>query len=77
MFGGYVADDEWVTACEEMHPVLNRVPQPIACLKAAVKTGLELVIDASVGSEAAWTTQVLNAADGLKKPGSKWIFRPD
>jgi len=25
-FGGYIADDEWVTACEEMHPVLNEVP---------------------------------------------------
>jgi len=46
-------------------------------LKAAVKTGLELVIDASVGAEAAWATKVLNAADGIKYPGSKWIFRPN
>jgi len=77
-FGGFIADDEeWVAACEEMHPVLNKVPQPIACMKAAVEKPLELVIDASVGAEAAWATKALDAVDGIKNPSSKWILRPN
>ena len=74
---GFITDEEWVSSCEEMHPVVNSVPQPIARLEAAFKKSLELVIDASVGAEAAWATTVLKSADGIANPASKWIVRPD
>ena len=77
MFGAFIAHEEWIAACEEMHPILHQVPQPIARLEAAIKNPLELVIDASVGGEAAWATSVLKATDGIKNPASKWILRPD
>ena len=75
MFGGFIAHEEWIAACEEMHPILHQVPQPIARLEAAIKTPREFAIDASVGGEAAWATNVLFAADGFKNPASQWIIR--
>ena len=77
LLGGFIVDEEWVDACAEMHVHKGTVPQPVARLKAAVKTQIrELVIDASVGEYAAWATAVLNGAvDGIKNPGSKWTIR--
>ena len=58
-------------------PRLRQVPQPIACLTAAIKTSRELVVHTSVDVDAAWATAVLKAADGTKSCASTWIFRSD
>ena len=73
LLGGYIADDEWLQACEEMHPVLGQVPQPIVRLEAAVKKeSREVVIHASVATDAAWAAVVLSAIDCAKTPLSTW-----
>ena len=75
--GGCIADEEWIKACEEMFPVLGKVPEPIARLAAATKTPRELAVDGSVGKDATWATAVLEkAGDCCENPTSKWIVRP-
>ena len=57
--------------------MLGQVPEPIARLAAATKTRRELVVDGSVGTDAAWATAVLKkAGDSSENPTSHWIFRP-
>ena len=51
------------------------MPEPIARLAAATKTRRELVVDGSVGTDAAWATTVLKkAGDSSENPTSLWIF---
>ena len=78
LLGGFLVDEEWVDASVDLHERRACVPQPVARLKAAVKTTVrELVIDASVGAYAAWATAVLHAVvDGIKNPASRWTIRP-
>ncbi len=74
ILGGFIANEEWVAASEEVHPILNQVPQPIACLEAAAKTSREIVIDEAV---AEWAKRALVFGNGITNPASKWIVRPD
>jgi hypothetical protein len=76
-FGGYIADDEWLAACEATFPITGTVPEPMVHMLPGIQDQLELLIHSSVKDAAGWAMKVLSCVDGTVNPRSRWVVRLD
>jgi hypothetical protein len=76
-FGGYIADDEWLAACEATFPITGTVPEPMVHMLPGIHDQLELLIHSSVKDAAGWAMKVLSCVDGTVNPRSRWVVRLD
>ena len=76
-FGGYIADDEWLAACEDTFPITGTVPEPMVHMLPGIQDQRELLIHGSVKDAAGWAMRVLSCVDGKINPMSRWVVRLD
>ena len=76
-FGGYIADDEWLAACEDTFPITGTVPEPMVHMLPGIQDQRELLIHGSVKDAAGWAMTVLSCVDGKINPMSRWVVRLD
>jgi hypothetical protein len=75
LFGGYIADDEWLASCEETFPISGMVPEPMVHMLPGIQAVHELFVHRSIPADAPWALTVLASVDSTTNPMSRWVVR--
>jgi hypothetical protein len=75
LFGGYIADIEWLASCEDTFPISGTVPEPMVHMLPGIQAVHELFVHRSIPADAPWALTVLASIDSTINPMSRWVVR--